>query len=76
MTQLTNENTAQPNWRIMFVSGGWCLRIIPISCQTLPGAVNDKWYWRCLANALALSPRTDSTTKCFKILHGGGNAWS
>ena len=29
--------------------------------------MNDGWYWLCLANALASSPRTDSTRKGFEI---------
>jgi len=32
-----------------------------------PGTVSDKWYWRCLANALVCSPLTDSRRKGFKI---------
>jgi len=37
--------------------------VIPVLCRTVPGAVNDGWYWRCLANALASSRRTHSTRK-------------
>ena len=48
--------------------GGRCPTVvIPVLCQTVPGAMNDGWYWLCLANALASSPRTDSTRKGFEI---------
>jgi len=37
--------------------------IIPVSCRTVPGTMNNGWYWHCLANALASSPQTDSTSE-------------
>ena len=32
--------------------------MIPVLHQPVPGVVNDKRYWCCLANAMASSPRT------------------
>ena len=44
--------------------GGRCPTVaIAVSCRTVPGAMNDGWYWHCLANTLASSPQTDSTSE-------------
>ena len=45
--------------------------IIPVLCRTVPGTINNKQYWCCLANALASSPQTINTRtrKGFEIFH-------
>ena len=48
--------------------GGPCLTvIIPVLHRPIPGVVNDKWYWCCLAHSLASSPRTDIAKIGFDI---------
>jgi len=49
--------------------------VIPVSCRTMPGAMNDGWYWHCHANALVSSPRTDSTKRASRFLLCVAHCW-